>query len=91
MRRAAVPLACLSAAATAQQPSHTCGDPSDGAVLGGVDMVGTYNNPTAKPQMGTSAFVDSSLGGYQFYFANQANLDAFQANATKYVPRYGGY
>ena len=83
-------LACLSAA-TAQQPGHTCGDPSVGPVLGGVDLVGTFNNPTAKPVLGSSAFVDSSLGGYKFYFASQENLDAFKVNATKYVPRYGGY
>ena len=71
----------------------SCAPPTllTGPVLGGVDLVGTFNNPTAKPQMGTSAFVDSSLGGYKFYFASQANLDAFKANATKYVPRYGGY
>ena len=85
----AVLLACLSAAA-AQQPGHTCGDPSEGPVLGGVDFVGTYMSPTAKPVMGSSAFVDTSPGGYKFYFASQANLNALSANATKYVPRYGG-
>ena len=89
MVRAAV-LACLSAA-VAQQPGHTCGDPSDGPVLGGIDLVAAYNNPLAEPQMGTLAFVDSSLGGYRFYFASQANLAAFTANTSKYVPRYGGY
>ena len=85
----AVLLTCLSVAA-AQQPGNTCGDPSEGPVLGGVDFVGTYMSPTAKPVMGSSAFVDTSLGGYKFYFASQANLDAFNVNATKYVPRYGG-
>jgi hypothetical protein len=42
----AVLLTCLSVAA-AQQPGNTCGDPSEGPVLGGVDFVGTYMSPTA--------------------------------------------
>ena len=82
-------LGCISAGVA--QGRNTCGDPSDGPVLGGVDLVGTFHNDTAAPLMGTPAFIDDSLGGYKFYFASQANLDAFKANTTKYVPLYGGY
>ena len=79
------------AAAAAQPMQHTCGDPSDGPVLGGVDVVGTSMHPTAAPVMGNSTFVDTSLGGYAFHFSTQANLDAFKANSSKYIPSYGGY
>ena len=45
------------AAAAAQPMQHTCGDPSDGPVLGGVDVVGTFESPTAPPVRGNSTFV----------------------------------
>ena len=80
------------AAAAAQPMQHTCGDPSDGPVLGGVDVVGTFESLGASaPVMGNSTFVDESLGGYAFHFSTQANLDAFKANSSKYTPSYGGY
>jgi YHS domain-containing protein len=73
--------------------THECGDPSLGPVLGGVDFVATMmsGDPKAAPTMGSSAFNDSALGGYTFFFDNEANLDAFRANRTKYAPKYGGY
>ena len=81
----------ILSSAVAQQ-THTCGDPATGPVLGGVDVVATLGlGNVSTPVMGSADFVDSSLGGYKFYFASASNLKLFQANSTKYAPRYGGY
>ena len=73
-------------------PPHTCGNTSM-PVLGGVDFVASWHNASAEhaPVIGSPSFVDTSLGGYKFYFASAANLALFKANTSKYVPKYGGY
>ena len=72
-------------------PPHTCGNTSL-PVLGGVDFVASWHNAAEHaPVIGSPSFVDTSLGGYKFYFASAANLALFKANTSKYVPKYGGY
>lgn len=43
-----------------------------------------------KPTQG-DARLFASHGGASYYFASQANLDAFKADPAKFVPQYGGY
>ena len=44
-----------------------------------------------KHVLANDTFVDTSLGGYKFWFKTEANLKAFQANPEKYAPKIGGY
>ena len=32
-----------------------------------------------------------TFDGYQFYFRNASNADAFKSNPSKYAPQYGCY
>ena len=87
------PLAILAGAAAEEGGGspHTCGDTTL-PVLGGVDFVASWDNAAEHaPVMGSPSFVDTSLGGYKFYFASAANLATFRANTTKFAPKYGGY
>lgn len=43
-----------------------------------------------RPLRGNGHFV-ASHEGVTYIFANQANLDAFNADPARYVPAYGGY
>lgn len=90
MKQLGALVATLLAAASAQT-AQPCGDPKAGPVLGGIDLVALYSNPTHKPINGSAQYSDNALGGYIFRFASQANLETFQANRTKYSPGYGGY
>ena len=67
-----------------------CGNPKAGPVLGGIDLVDLYNDPTKVPINGSTQFSDDALGGYVFRFSTQANLDTFRANRTKFTPGFGG-
>lgn len=84
-------VATLLVAAASAQTAQPCGDPKAGPVLGGIDLVALYNDPTSKPVNGSVKLSDSALGGYTFLFASQENLAAFQANRSKYTPGFGGY
>jgi YHS domain-containing protein len=56
--------------------------------LHGYDPVGFFTD--GKPQLGDAKFT-ATHGGAAYYFANRANLEAFEADPAKYVPQYGGY
>lgn len=56
--------------------------------LHGFDPVAYFT--VGKPTQGNAKLVVTH-GGAAYYFATQANLDAFKANPAKYAPQYGGY
>jgi len=56
--------------------------------LHGYDPVAFFTN--AKPTLGDAKFV-AEHDGAAYYFASEANSDAFKADPAKYVPQYGGY
>jgi len=53
-------------------------------------IVAAFNDPSSTPAKGSSQFA-GKMGDYEFHFASKANLDAFEANATKYAPQVGGF
>ncbi len=65
-------------------------------VLGGVDLVATYNsfNSSSRYQQvatgGTSDHT-ATYAGYLFHFSNSANKAIFEENPTKYLPQWGGF
>lgn len=63
-------------------------DTKTGIAIKGYDPVAYFTQN--KPVKGVDAFVFEWQGA-KWKFANQANLDAFKANPTKYAPQYGGY
>ena len=48
-----------------------CGNPKLGPVLGGIDLVALYEDPTKAPINGSAQFADDALGGYVFRFSTQ--------------------
>ncbi len=92
--------ACASKDTEATKPENTAtsahcgvdsGSPSAGnAAVGvqGYDLV-SYRNGK-KPIPGNGNFL-STHKGVTYLFANQANKEAFDESAEKYVPAYGGY
>jgi len=75
----------------------SCGDPSLGPVLNGVDIVATFKLAQAKsgttaPVMGSSVYPYTNTDtGYSFYFATQANLDEYKASPESFPIGAGGY
>ncbi len=75
----------------------SCGSPSDGPVLNGVDIVATYNmakSGTANsqpPVMGSSQFVYKDAEGFEFYFESDANRAAYKENSESFPVGAGGY
>ena len=71
--------------------ADSCGTPSDGPVLKGIDLVdlrqGYEQNGVASPQTGLSEYSYSILG-YEFWFMSQTNLNLFSGNVTGYLPAY---
>lgn len=59
-----------------------------GIAIKGYDPVAYFTQN--KPVKGVDAYVYEWQGA-KWKFANQANLDTFKANPTKYAPQYGGY
>ena len=53
----------------------------------GYDVI-SYRNDA--PVVGSAQFT-AEYEGATYQFANQANLDTFNANPAKYVPAYGGF
>lgn len=65
-------------------------------VLGGVDVVATYdsyNSSTMYQEIATAgdAQYGSVYEGYTFLFANAENKQIFDQNPTKYLPQWGGF
>lgn len=58
-----------------------------GVVIEGYDVTSYFNGT---PLKGTKQF-SVTYDGAEFYFANEKNKKAFQANPNKYMPQYGGY
>lgn len=56
--------------------------------LHGYDPVAFF--ASGKPTLGDAKFV-AEHDGAAYYFATEANSDAFKADPAKYVPQYGGY
>lgn len=54
----------------------------------GYDPVAYFTD--SKPMMGLDQF-KLSYEGANWYFSSQKNLDLFQSNLSKYMPKYGGY
>jgi YHS domain-containing protein len=59
-----------------------------GAAIKGYDPVAYFTDN--KPVKGSPAY-KAEYGGSVFYFASQANRDAFAANPAKYAPQYNGF
>lgn len=76
----------LGNAANAASPIYT-GKFSNTAV-GGYDTTTYYSGE--QPTKGSKKF-STKYKGANWHFANQANLEKFQANPEKYAPQYGGY
>jgi YHS domain-containing protein len=58
-----------------------------GFVIEGFDVVSYFNKT---PKKGNDKYVATYNGG-KFKFSSQNNLDTFNKNPEKYMPRYGGY
>lgn len=58
-----------------------------GYVAEGYDVTEYFNNKAVE---GSKSYT-TTHDGAKFKFASQANLDAFKANPSKFVPEYGGY
>lgn len=80
----------LSPAFAVNEVNTTPGLTTVGAPLGlhGYDPVAYFKG--GKPVPGNAKFAAAG-NGVAYYFANQANADAFKANPAKYEPQYGGY
>jgi YHS domain-containing protein len=61
---------------------------ADGAAIHGYDVVAYFTN---KKAVKGDSLLSYSLNGVNWYFANQANLEAFKSNPEKFAPQYGGY
>jgi len=90
--------AFASAFACAQgQQLTSCGAPSDGPVLNGIDIVATYNLAksaqagSTPPVAGTSEYSYTDSEGFEFHFANANNQALFKANPKNYPVGAGGY
>ena len=59
---------------------------NDGIALDGADPVAYFNGEALK---GSPEF-STELRGVTYRFANQANLEAFDADPAKYIPDYAG-
>jgi YHS domain-containing protein len=97
-RRALLALGAVSAlvfagpALAAEPPINTLknslfGGRTDTAI-NGYDTVAYFT--VGKPVKGLDNLATEWMGA-KWKFANQANLDLFRANPTKYAPQYGGY
>lgn len=60
----------------------------ENVALGGYDLVAYFKDKAAKKG---SAEYAVRYGGTIYHFANKAHQDAFLANPTKYLPRFGGF
>lgn len=58
-----------------------------GVAVHGYDVVSYFKGT---PVQGNKKFA-SEHRGVTFYFANQANVDAFDTNPENYIPAYGGW
>ncbi len=88
-------LQVLSLSFIIAQASHKCGDPTIGAVLGGIDFVELVESFKESgefhaPKRGSNSYV-SYVGSYQFWFISNANKQKFAENSDIYIPQYGGY
>ncbi len=78
----------LDAAPTLAQKAPVYTGIVKGLAVGGYDPVAYFTD--AKPVKGNPAIV-LDHDGAQYYFASEANRDAFKAEPAKYAPQYGGY
>jgi len=73
----------------------TCGDPTLGPVLAGVDLVATFRlaeaGTLAAPTMGLPQYSWTTVNGYSFYFSSQETLDAYRASPDSFPLGAGGY
>jgi YHS domain-containing protein len=61
---------------------------TDGVALHGYDPVAYF--VAAEPQQGQAQY-SYEYQGSKFYFANEANRNAFMKTPEKYAPQFGGY
>lgn len=59
----------------------------DGIALDGFDPVSYWRG---EPLQGSPDFT-SELEGVTYWFANEKNMELFEEDPAKYIPRYGGY
>ena len=64
------------------------GKPAPGLAVRGFDVVAYHK--VGKPTEGSARFA-AKFGAATYRFASKANLQAFKANPSKYVPAYGGF
>ena len=75
----------------------SCGSPSSGPVLNGVDGVATYNLAKSSqagsqpPIMGTSDNAFKDAEGFEFYFSSAENAALYKKNPENYPVGAGGY
>lgn len=77
-------LAIVSVVAFSQKGAYNL---KKGFVAEGYDVVSYFDQ---KPVKGSNKFV-ANHDGVKFRFANQQNLEKFEANPNQYVPEYGGW
>ncbi|MGI9475499.1 MAG: YHS domain-containing (seleno)protein [Hyphomicrobiaceae bacterium] len=64
------------------------GKPAPGLAVRGFDVVAYHT--VGKPTQGSAKFA-AKFGAATYRFSSKANLQAFKANPSKYVPAYGGF
>jgi len=85
------PAAACAAAAVWPKWEIPCEDCADGVVMGGADVVAYFDlKPHDQGIMGSPNH-SVKYRGYTFYFSSSANAIAFQNQAEKYVPAWGGF
>lgn len=60
----------------------------DNVAINGYDVVNYFTTNTAA--RGSMSF-STTINGASYYFANEANLNAFKENPDKYLPQFDGY
>lgn len=72
--------------------NHVCSSPSDGPVLGGVDLVKLRESYSVDPipVVGSKEF-NVTFGGFHFLFTSANNAAKFSSNPEMFIPQLGGY
>jgi YHS domain-containing protein len=63
-------------------------DPLTGIAIGGMDPVSYFTDTVPRPGLPDYEF---DWQGAPWYFANEANMEAFKRNPEIYAPQYGGH
>ncbi len=63
-----------------------------GPVMAGADVVHHFGLQPDEPGLIAKDGTHKRMyGGYEFWFSNESNAEAFAENPTKYMPLWGGF